>query len=208
MSFALAIHTLRAPRCLDRRNEEWTLQLFMMARPTILIPWSSHALAPVSESLDRNQKHYSLSLRIISRLYKKFKCLHLQDLVFIVSLSSKKTKVDVYLWHIVRTPYTSKKSCWAIHAGLKKKCTARIINNNKSVLELTSTSMWQHYKLQSMKSMDFVFCLDDIESCIIGPCWKWVMSFSVDEQKPLIPPIWLSRLVPTSPVRRSSPLRT
>jgi hypothetical protein len=37
-SFALAIHTLRAPRCLDRRNEDLTLQLVMMARPTAPIP--------------------------------------------------------------------------------------------------------------------------------------------------------------------------
>jgi hypothetical protein len=37
-SFALAIHTLRAPRCLDRRSEDQTLQLVIMARPTDPIP--------------------------------------------------------------------------------------------------------------------------------------------------------------------------
>jgi hypothetical protein len=36
--FALAIYTLRAPRCLDRRSEDQTLQLVMMARPTVPIP--------------------------------------------------------------------------------------------------------------------------------------------------------------------------
>jgi hypothetical protein len=36
--FALAIPTLRAPRCLDRRNEDPTLQLVMMAIPTVPIP--------------------------------------------------------------------------------------------------------------------------------------------------------------------------
>ena len=47
---------------------------------------------PVSESLDLNQKHYLLSLRSLSPLYKRFKCLHLQDLVSVVSPPCKKPK--------------------------------------------------------------------------------------------------------------------
>ena len=99
-------------------------------------------------------------------------------------------KVDISLWHIVRIPYTSRKSCWTNHAGTKKKCTARIVTNNKSVPAPIYTGMWHYYKLQSMKRTDFVFCLDDIERCVKGPCQKWVMSLSADERKPPISPIW------------------
>ena len=102
----------------------------------------------------------------------------------------QETKVDVSLWHIARIPYTFGKSYWANHAGIKKKCTARIVTNNKSVLAPTYTGMWHHYKLQSMKRTDFVFCPDDIERCVKGPRRKWVMPFSTYDQKPPIPPVW------------------
>jgi hypothetical protein len=62
-------------------------------------------------------------------------------------------KVDVSLWHIARIPHISGKTCWVNHAGTKKKCTARIVTNNNSVPAPTSTGMWHHYKLQSMKRM-------------------------------------------------------
>jgi hypothetical protein len=102
----------------------------------------------------------------------------------------QETKVDVSLWHIARIPYTSGKSCWANHAGTKKKCTARIVTNIKRVPAPTYTGMWHHYKLQSMKRTDFVFCPDDIERCVKGPRRKWVMPFFADDQKPPIPVIW------------------
>ena len=44
-SFTLAMHTLRSPRCLDRKSKDRTLQLVMVARPTAPILWTSHALA-------------------------------------------------------------------------------------------------------------------------------------------------------------------
>jgi hypothetical protein len=114
----------------------------------------------------------------------------LRQLGFYSVTAVQETKVDVSLWHIAGIPHTSGKSCWANHAGTKKKCIARIVTNNKSVPTLTYTSMQHHYKLQSMKCMDFVFCPDDIERCVKGPRWKWVMPFSSSEQKPHIIPIW------------------
>ena len=102
----------------------------------------------------------------------------------------QETKVDVYLWHIARIPHTSGKSSWANHAGTKKKCTARIITNIKSVHAPTYTDMWHHYTLQAEKRMEFDFCLDNIERCVKDPRRKWVIPFSVDDQKPPIPPIW------------------
>jgi hypothetical protein len=102
----------------------------------------------------------------------------------------QETKVDVSLWHIARIPYTSGKSCWANHAGTKKKCTAIIVTNNKSVIVPTYTGVWHHYKLQSMKRTDFVFCPNDIERCVKSPRQKWVMLFFANDQKPLIPRIW------------------
>jgi hypothetical protein len=120
----------------------------------------------------------------------------------------QETKVDVFLWHIARIPYTSRKSCWTNHASTKKKCNARIVTNNKSIPAPTYTGMWHHYKLQSMKRTNFVFCPDDIERYIKGPRRKWVMLFFVDDQKPLIPPIWPVKIGTTSPSRRSLLLRT
>ena len=102
----------------------------------------------------------------------------------------QETKVDVSLWHIACIPHNSGKSCWANHACTKKKCTARIVTNNKSVHVPTYTDTWHHYKLQSMKRTDFVFCPDDIERCVKGPRRKWVMPFFANDQKPPIPPIW------------------
>ena len=87
-------------------------------------------------------------------------------------------------------PHNFGKSCWVNHASTKKKCTARIVTNNKSVLAPNYTGMWHHYKLQSMKCMDFVFCPDDTDRCVKGPRRKWVMPFSSGEQKSLISPIW------------------
>ena len=72
-SFALAVHILRVPRCLDRRSEDRTFQLVMMARSTAPIPWTSLALALVNESLDLNQQYYLLSLRSPPHMYKKFR---------------------------------------------------------------------------------------------------------------------------------------
>jgi hypothetical protein len=82
--------------------------------------------------------------------------------------AEQKTKVDGSLWQIARIPHTSGKSCWAHHAGTKKKCTSRIVTNNNNILRPTYTGMWHHYKLQSMKRMDFIFCPYDIERCIKG----------------------------------------
>jgi hypothetical protein len=93
----------------------------------------------------------------------------------------QETKVDVSLWHIVRIPYTSGKSCWANHVSTKKKCTARTVTNNKSILVSTYTGMWNHYKLQSMKLTDFVFCPDDIKRCVKDLRQKWIMPFSDDD---------------------------
>ena len=120
----------------------------------------------------------------------------------------QETKVDVSFWHIARIPHNYGKACWANHAGTKKKCIARIVTNNKSVPAPTYTGTWHHYKLQSMKRMDFVFCLDDIERCVKGPRWKWVMPFSGNEQKPPIPPIWPVKIGTNLTVQRSSRLKT
>ena len=61
----------------------------------------------------------------------------------------QKTKVDASLWHIAHIPHNSRKSCWANHGDTKKKCTARIVTNNKSVLTPTYTGMC-HTNLQSV----------------------------------------------------------
>ena len=147
-------------------------------------------------------------MKSLPPLYKRFKCPHLQDLVSIVSMPYKKNQSRCLFLAYCPHTHTSGKSCWANHANTKKKCTASIVTNNKSVPAPTYTGMWHHYKLQSMKRTDFVFCPDDIERCVKGPRQKWVMPFSGGKERPPISQYGPSRLEPTSPVRRSSSLKT
>jgi hypothetical protein len=53
----------------------------------------------------------------------------------------QETKVDLSLWHSARIPHISRKSCWINHANTKKKCTTKIVTNNKSVHAPTYTGM-------------------------------------------------------------------
>ena len=49
-------------------------------------------------------------------------------------------------WHIVRLAKTSAKAYFAQQAITKKKCTAKIVQNNKSTVALTNTGVMVHIK--------------------------------------------------------------
>jgi hypothetical protein len=115
-----------------------------------------------------------------SPLYKRVKCLHLQDLVSNVSPPCKKPRY-MSLFGILPAYPIPLGSLVGLIMRARKKCTARIDTNHKSIFASTYIGMWHHYKLQSMKRTDFVFCPDDIERCVKGPRRKWVMSFFADD---------------------------
>jgi hypothetical protein len=67
---------------------------------------------------------------------------------------------------------------------MKKKCTAKIIQDNKSTATLTYTGMMYHYSKTKEECMQFFFCNDDIERCVKGTRRRYIQSRSI------IPSIW------------------
>jgi hypothetical protein len=61
-------------------------------------------------------------------------------------------------------PKTSTKACFAQQAITKKKCTTKIVQNNKSMAAPTYTGVMVHVK----KDVQFFFYNDDIEQCVKG----------------------------------------
>jgi hypothetical protein len=41
------------------------------------------------------------------------------------------------------------------------------------------------------ESTKFFFCLDDIERCVKGRRCKWVVQYSMQQERPSIPNVWL-----------------
>jgi hypothetical protein len=75
---------------------------------------------------------------------------------------------DDMSWHIARLPKASAKACFALQAMTKKKCTARIVQNNVPTAAPTYTGMMENYKKNRNERMEFFFCNDDIERCVKG----------------------------------------
>lgn len=106
----------------------------------------------------------------------------------------QETNVNERLWHIARLPVTSAKACWALHAGTKKKCTAKIVSNNRSTPAPCYTGFWNHYSFTTPRPQKFFFCPDDIERCVKGSRRRWVDWFSSTEERPPIPLVWPVKL--------------
>jgi hypothetical protein len=58
----------------------------------------------------------------------------------------QKTAYDKSEWHIARLPKTSSKACFVQQAVTKKKCSAKIVQGNRSMADSTYTRMMVHYK--------------------------------------------------------------
>jgi hypothetical protein len=76
-----------------------------------------------------------------------------------------------------------------MHTGTKKKCTAKLVTNNRSVACPAYSGVWDFYTMQKQKPIKF-FCPDDIERCVKGFRRKWVIPFSDTQGKFPIPPVW------------------
>jgi hypothetical protein len=53
----------------------------------------------------------------------------------------QETRCNEYQWHIARLPKTLAKACFAQQAVTKKKCIAKIVQDNKSTAAPTYTCM-------------------------------------------------------------------
>ena len=87
-------------------------------------------------------------------------------------------------WHIARLSKTSAKACFALQAITRKKCVAKIVQDNKATAAPTYTGQMDNYRKNRIETMQFFFCNDDISRCVMGSRRKWVMS------KPDVPEIW------------------
>jgi hypothetical protein len=77
-------------------------------------------------------------------------------------------------WHIARLPKTSAKACFAQQAITKKKCEAKIVQDNKPMAAPTYTDVMLHVHKKKKEVMEFFFCNNDIERCVNGTRRKWV----------------------------------
>ena len=88
----------------------------------------------------------------------------------------QETDCDEQEWHMLRLPKSSAKACFAQQAVTKKKCTARIVQNNVPIAAPTYIGLMVNYKKNRNDVMQFFFCNDDIERCVKGTKRKWVIS--------------------------------
>jgi hypothetical protein len=77
-------------------------------------------------------------------------------------------------WHIARLPKTSSKACFVQQVVTKKKCTTKIVQDNRSTVAPTDTRVMIHIKRNKEERMQFFFYNDDIEWCMKGTRWKWI----------------------------------
>jgi hypothetical protein len=87
-------------------------------------------------------------------------------------------------WHIVRLLKTSLKACFTQQAITKKKCTTKIVQDNRIMAAPTYTSVMVNWKKNKGECMRFFFCNDDIEKYVKGTRQRWV------ESKSDVPSIW------------------
>ena len=82
--------------------------------------------------------------------------------------SVQETACDEEQWHIARLPKTSAKACFALQVKTKKKCVARIVQNNRSTVAPTYTGFMDNFKKVRLEKMQFFFCNDDIHRYVHG----------------------------------------
>ncbi len=95
---------------------------------------------------------------------------------------------DETQWHIARLPKTSAKACFALQALTRKKCVAKIVQENKTTAAPTYIGGMDNYRKNRIETMQFFFCNDDIDRCVKGSKRKWVVS------KFEIPSVWPVKL--------------
>jgi hypothetical protein len=132
---------------------------------------ASHSLDDVVEELSPNlqEDQASNNLGTMADVGSPLHVTAIQETV------CKKTE-----WHIARLPKTSSKTssntCFAQQAITKKKCTAKIMQGNRSTAAPTYIGMIVHYKKEKEERTQFFFCNNDMEWHIKGTRRRWVQS--------------------------------
>jgi hypothetical protein len=80
------------------------------------------------------------------------------------------------------------KACFAQQIVSKKKCTTKIVQDNKSTATPIYTGMMVHYKNNKAERMQIFFYNNDIKHYMKGMRWKCVKS------KPNVPNICLVKI--------------
>ena len=104
--------------------------------------------------------------------------------------SVEETRVNVKEWHIARLAKNSGKCCWAQRAVTKKKCSERIVRGAKPTPAPMYSGLWHNTSKNLQESTVFYFCSDDIERCVKGTRRKWVVPYSMEQERPSIPNVW------------------
>ena len=189
-NYVLVVPTSRVPRFSVRGNASPTIPLEQTMIPTT--PTLSTSVAPVSLKEPQDLMHHLCppSSRSPPRQCSRFHRARGFRHVIVV----QESEVDEKLWHIAHVLYNYSKVCWAMHAVTKKKCTTKIVSNSNSTPAPAYLGVWNYYKFTTPKSEKFFFCPDDIERCVKGSRRKWIDKFSVDQERPPIPPVWPVKL--------------
>ena len=72
-------------------------------------------------------------------------------------IAIQETACDVSQWHIARLHKSSSKTCFVQQAVTKKKCTAKIVQGNRSTAAPTYTGIMVHIKRNQEERMQFIF---------------------------------------------------
>ena len=183
----LEVPTLRVPRSSARRNASLIYPLELTIRPTTLIPSTSLALVSLREPQGLMFHLYLLSSRSPLRLCSRTP--HLLPLVWIFAMSLlsknlKWMKSSSILLVFLIIPQR--------HIG---PCMLSPRRNALPQQSPTSRAPLHRYTLEfgvitTPKVEKFFFCPDVIELCGKGSRRKWIDKFSVDQERPPIPPLW------------------
>ena len=98
----------------------------------------------------------------------------------------EETDVDDSKWHLVRLPKGCAKACFAQQAKTNKKCKARLVRGGKTTVVPCYWGTFTEVRKDRQKWMQFCFCNDDIQRCVMGTKRNWVSSMA---PPPLIWPV-------------------
>jgi len=80
-------------------------------------------------------------------------------------------------WHIARINHKSNARCQAQQRGSNIKCSARITMGKKGIPTPTYCGRKEDYWSKDKVVVDFKFCWDNIERCLKGTKWKWIIDW-------------------------------
>ena len=94
---------------------------------------------------------------------------------------------DTSKWHIARISHKSNTRCQAQQHRSNIKCTSKIAKGKKDIPAPTYCGRKEEYGSNREVVADFWFCSDDIDRCMKGTKWRWVLDWlEVPEVWPIL----------------------